>query len=93
VTDHGLINAFAMAGASDQRVRSRAFEAVVFRHLRDLARQHDGEISYFRQKDDLEIDFVLELPGRRVAVEATSSGAVRERKVLSDDDLWYRTNA
>jgi predicted AAA+ superfamily ATPase len=81
VTDHGLVNAFAVASASDQRVRSRAFEAVVFRHLRDLAREQDGDISYSRQKDDLEIDFVLELPGRRVAIEVTSSGSVRERKV------------
>jgi len=81
VTDHGLVNAFAVASASDQRVRSRAFEAVIFRHLRDLAREQNGEISYYRQRDDLEIDFVLELPGRRVAVEVTSSGSVRERKV------------
>lgn len=81
VADHGLVNAFAVAGAADERVRSRAFEAVVFRHLRDLAREHDGEISFYRQRDDLEIDFVLELSGRRVAVEVTSSGSVRERKI------------
>lgn len=83
--DHGLVSAFAVTSASEERVRSRVFEAVVFRHLRDLtrerAREREGGLSFFRQRNDLEIDFVLELPERRVAVEVTSSGTVPERKI------------
>lgn len=80
-SDHGLVSALSTLDVSTSEVRGRVFEAVVFRHLRDLARSHLGRLSYFRPKEDLEIDFVLEVGERKVAVEVTSSSEIRPRKL------------
>jgi predicted AAA+ superfamily ATPase len=77
--DHGLVSALSSLDVSAPEVRGRVFEAVVFRHLRELARTHQGRLSYFRVREDLELDFVVEVGGRRVAVEVTSSPEVRPR--------------
>lgn len=79
--DHGLVAALSTLDLSAPEVRGRVFEAVVFRHLRDLERVHLGRLSYFRLREDLEIDFVLEVEGRRLAIEVTSSSEVRPRKL------------
>ena len=73
--DHGAIAAFAPVPDPLQvsQVRSAVFEAAVFRHLREAAAHLNGELSYFRQGDRLEIDFVVDLPGGAVGVEVTAS--------------------
>ena len=78
--DPGLVAAFAPLPVQDPAVRARAFESAVFRHLREAARELEGKLTYFRHREDLEIDFVLEEGGRRVAVEVTSSPRVRADK-------------
>ncbi len=79
--DHGLVSALSAHDASSPSVESRIFEAVVFRHLRELARDFLGRISYYRFKNDVEIDFVLEVEGGTVAVEVTSSAEVTSKKI------------
>jgi predicted AAA+ superfamily ATPase len=79
--DHGLVTAFAAAAPGDERVRARIFEAVVFRHLREVARQLQAELTYFRQDEEREIDFVLEAGGVTVGIEVTSSSRVRPEKL------------
>lgn len=71
--DHGLVSAFAEAPTRDLDVRGRVFEAVVYRHLRELAREQLGSLSYLRWNDGLEVDFLLEIGRERFAVEATQS--------------------
>ncbi|HYG63158.1 MAG TPA: ATP-binding protein [Thermoanaerobaculia bacterium] len=79
--DPGLVMSFALSPVRDPKVRARAFEAAVFRHLRELARTEDCRLGYFRQGDDLEVDFVLEMGERRVAIEVTSSSRLRPEKL------------
>jgi hypothetical protein len=79
--DPGIVQAFATLPAQDSEVRARAFEAAVFRHLREVARGAGGDLNYFRHKDDLEIDFVLQAAGRKIAIEVTSGARVRSAKV------------
>lgn len=79
--DHGLVAAFAPSPRDDARVRGQVFEAVVFRHLREAARRREGQVTYFRERDELEIDFVVEAEGLVTGVEVTSSGRLRPDKV------------
>lgn len=79
--DHGMVAALSTVDVTDPEVRGRLFEAVVFRHLRDLARARPGRLSYFRPDDDLELDFVIETDGRKVGLEVTSTSSVRPRKL------------
>ena len=71
--DHGLVNAFAEAPTRDPEVRSRVFEAVVTRHLREVARARGGRVADLRWGNELELDFLLEVGEERVAVEVTQS--------------------
>ncbi len=71
--DHGLVSAFAVSHRQDSMLRGQIFEAAVFRHLRDAARELGGELYYFRSKAKQEIDFVLETPAEQIAVEVTCS--------------------
>lgn len=71
--DHGVVGAFAEAPIGDAEVRSRIFEAVVYRHLREIARTEKGRVYYLRWGDGLEVDFVLELGREQVAIEVTHS--------------------
>lgn len=80
--DPGIVQAFAVSPVQDPDVRARAFEAAVFRHLREAARRLEGEWGYFRLRDDLEIDFVLQVAGKKLGVEVTSSLRVRPDKLL-----------
>ncbi|MBI4231218.1 MAG: ATP-binding protein [Planctomycetes bacterium] len=80
--DHSLVWAFVASAdpLTDPRDKGRIYEAVVFRHLRDVARAREGTLSYFRQDDDQEVDFILEALSARVAIEVTSSREPEERK-------------
>lgn len=78
--DHGLITAFAEAPVREAEVRGKVFEAVVYRHLRELARARDGQLHYLRWGDGLEVDFVLEVGSERFAVEVTQSVQPRAAK-------------
>jgi len=79
--DHGLISALSTAEPTASPVRGAIFETVVFRHLRELERSSRNRVSYFRLGDEHEIDFVLELDGKKVAIEVTSAKQVRPEKV------------
>jgi uncharacterized protein len=82
-SDHGLITAFSShpdpLGVAD--TRARVFEAVVFRHLRESARTHDGVISFGRLDEDLEIDFIVRYPDHSVGLEVTCSTDAKPRKL------------
>jgi predicted AAA+ superfamily ATPase len=79
--DPGLVMAFAPLPVQDASVRGKAFEAAVYRHLRETARELEARLSYFRHGEDLEIDFVLEDQGGLVAIEVTSGLRVRADKL------------
>ena len=82
-SDHGLITAFSAhpEPLDMPDVRGRVFEAVIFRHLRDLARAAGGHLSFARLANDLELDFVVRYPGRTVGIEVTSSKDATPRKL------------
>lgn len=74
--DHGLVTAMSSLPdpLADPGIRGRVLETAVFRHLREVARTSDGHLGYFRQRDDLEIDFVFRpRRGPSVAIEVTTS--------------------
>lgn len=79
--DHGLVAAFAVSPTRDESVRARVFEAVVFRHLRQIAEEGGRDLFYFRQGERLEVDFVLEGGGERVGIEVTASARPPARKL------------
>ena len=81
--DHGLVSAFAPVPAplGDDEVRGRIWEAVVYRHMRFAATALGGRTRYFRQNDDLEVDFVFDSDAGAVAVEVTASAAPSSRKL------------
>jgi predicted AAA+ superfamily ATPase len=88
--DHGMITAFATRRAADA-TRARTFEAVVYRHLRELARNRpDIGIEYFRSDDGFEVDFVVQLGRARIGVEVKSGatpGRSRQRVERAAFDL------
>jgi uncharacterized protein len=82
-SDHGLIPAFTPSGAPDRDpgIRGRVLEAAVYRHLRDVkAYLQQGHLSFFRDDDDLESDFVLDYGENRLVVEVTASADPPTRK-------------
>ena len=80
--DHGLVSAFAISpDGPDDELRGRVFETVVFAHLRSLVREVGSELYYFREKDRHEIDFIVQAPGLRTAVEVTGSARIRPRRL------------
>ncbi len=76
-SDHGLIAAFSGIAEplEDAGIRGRAFEAVVYRHLRGAIDGTDLSLSYLRDpRGDVEVDFVVQEGHRpRVLVEVTAS--------------------
>lgn len=82
--DHGLVHVFAAVPqpGRDHEVRSRVFETVVYRHLRDLARDLEAQLGYWRGAKGAEIDFLLRgRDGRAVAVEVTTGWRPRPDKL------------
>jgi len=80
--DHGLIVAFAPVDRpwTHPNVRGRVFEAAVFLHLRRVAHDLGGSLTYFRLPDGrLEVDLVFSTPKEVVAIEVTSSDIRREK--------------
>ncbi|HEV3456185.1 MAG TPA: ATP-binding protein [Thermoanaerobaculia bacterium] len=77
-TDPGLVSAFALDA---QAQRGHQFEAAVFRHLRDAARELSANAWYHRSDSGLEIDFVLEIDQDLVGIEVKSSTRVRSEEV------------
>jgi predicted AAA+ superfamily ATPase len=69
--DHGLVSAFAL-DPEDARARGALRETVVLRHLREIIAP-PARLAYFRLRDEIEIDFVLDGGGARLAIEVTSS--------------------
>lgn len=82
VADHGIVRAFSPTPSPElgADVRGRMFETVVFRHLREVARERGAELAYLRDRN-VEIDFVVTHAGSVVAVEVTSSEIVRADKL------------
>ena len=80
-SDHGMIWALSLIPSQDTKVRGKVFETTVFRHLREIGRSFESNLTYYRMRNDLEIDFVLDLPSSRYAVEVTSSPKIKEGKV------------
>jgi predicted AAA+ superfamily ATPase len=78
--DHGLISAFSVLSRQEPALRGQLFEAAVFRHLREAALELGGELSYFRPRQTLEIDFVLETPKTTTAIEVTSSRRIKSER-------------
>jgi uncharacterized protein len=89
--DHGLVMAFApvVDPGEDDDARRRAFEALVYRHLRELERVHRTRVTFHREaRGDDEIDFVVDRLARPpLAIEVKHSrrprsgdiGALRAR--------------
>lgn len=92
--DHGLVNAFALADVGEAEVRGRAFETVVHRHLRELAREDPRTgLSYYYDGRKLEGDFVVQLPGSTVALEVTSSVKPKPAKLAKLREVARRVKA
>lgn len=86
--DHGYVAAFAPYAdpmtVSD--VRARIFEAVVLLHLR--LTDSSGEaprLSYYRQREDLDLDFVVEDAHGGLGIDVTSSAKVSRERL---DKKW-----
>lgn len=78
--DHGLIPAFAVAESGEETVRSKVFEAVVYRHLRQAVGLRD--IFFYRAGRD-EVDFVVRHRGSVVAIEVTSAIRPKPKKIAT----------
>lgn len=81
-SEHGLIPALTLAAfpSAEAVVRSRVFEAVVLRHLLEVLGSRDG-IFYYRDREDLEVDFVFRDESGLRALEVTSSRDPASAKV------------
>lgn len=79
--DHGLVSAF-LPGAlphDDPGVRGALMETMVFRHLRTLPA---AALRYYRsERGAHEIDFVVDGPDGRIAVEVTAAQSPRPEKL------------
>ncbi len=80
--DHGAIAAFSASPGpmSNSEVRGRIFETVVFNHLRDLRdRRKDYRLGFFREGEELELDFVLDFGDVTLGIEVTSSPTAEKK--------------
>lgn len=86
-SDHGLVTAFSpvLHPLDDVQIRSRVFETVVYRHLREIVQRGIGHLAFYRPGDRLkqEVDFVLDTQDGLVLVEVTSGSKLREDKMNS----------
>jgi predicted AAA+ superfamily ATPase len=80
--DHGMVAAFADSAdpLADGQARGSLCETVVFRHLREVVREGGGRLFYYRG-NGAEIDFVMDIPGGKVAIEVTGDRAPGGDKV------------
>ena len=81
--DHGAIVAFShrLDPLADATTRGQVHEALVFRHLRWAASELDVEDIFFfrRNRDGLEIDFILQDSSGLTGVEVTSGAPSRSK--------------
>lgn len=73
--DHGYIPAFSPFASpmAHTGVRASVFEATVFTHLRALRGQLRFQHFFYRENDDVEIDFVLDFDDVAIGIEVTSA--------------------
>jgi uncharacterized protein len=83
--DTGLVSALlgldAKALSNDRQLYGQLLESFVFHELRRQASWHDTPINFyhFRDRDQFEVDLVLELSGRKIAaVEIKATATVSE---------------
>lgn len=83
-SDHGLITAFSSHAEPFEvpDIRARVFEASVYRHLRELARDDSGVVSFSRMEEDLEVDFIVRYPAGAVGIEVTSNTDAKPHKLV-----------
>jgi predicted AAA+ superfamily ATPase len=84
--DHALVMAFAPSAdpSMDPGARGRAFEAIVYRHLREHALRTRARVSFHRSdgKNEEEIDFVVDrIDGGSVALEVKSSASLTRQQI------------
>jgi predicted AAA+ superfamily ATPase len=75
-TDHGMVAAFSPIPRpmDHPQLRSKALAATVFRHLREVAgRSFDTRLTYFRERERHELEFVFETSTRSTGVAVTTS--------------------
>lgn len=98
-SDHGIVTAFATGSdVKDERLRGRVLEAVVFRHLRELAREHGADLGYYRAPartaaSATEADFVVQSVGAPIVIEVTGAREVRPDKVRTLMSVGSAVNA
>jgi hypothetical protein len=80
--DHGLIGAFSLLDPDEPGLRAKVFEAVTFRHLREVVGPGEGGLRYLKT-GKAEVDFLLELGGMRVLIEVTSSRPPQPKKLAT----------
>jgi uncharacterized protein len=93
--DHGLVEVFAASPdpVNDPEVRAKVFEAVAYRHLRDVAREAGAELTYLRIDEGREVDFVLDTEAGPVAVEVTHSRRIKAEKLARLEESAGRIGA
>lgn len=82
-TDHGLISAFTPIASPEgfAAIRGKVIEAVVFRHLREVAGSVGGNLTFYRDDTGVEADFVLDAASGRFVIEATASSDPPQQKL------------
>ncbi len=93
VADPGLVCAFSTSPdpLANGEVLGRALETLVFRELRELCRREGGQLSFYRDARDQEVDFVWDGP-RGVALLEVGS-RYRAEKTARLDSLRARLKA
>ncbi len=103
VCDPGIIVAFSPLSEPlhDPETKGAAFEAVAYRQLRELQREHGGELGFFRAGKSAangksaakEIDFVYITQGHRIAIEVKSGTPSDKdiKKFMTATDLFGAT--
>ncbi len=80
-SDHGIVGAFATGSFDQGALRGRVIESAVYRHLRHVAAESEGELSFFSNKRQEECDFLLNHSGKTVAIEVAASREARSDKI------------
>lgn len=90
--DSSLAFAFSVSAAPpyDSDLRGRLVETAVFRHLRELA---DTRLTYYRRRNDLEVDFVVNTADTEVLIEVTASASATRRKLQRLRDVSDRLHS
>jgi predicted AAA+ superfamily ATPase len=85
--DHGFIPAFSSLASpmSSEEIRARVHETAVFTHLRALREERgDFEVYYFREDEEVEVDFVLAFEDVVVGLEVTSRKSPQRKLAIAE---------